>query len=351
MAVYNGTSGNDRLIGTDAPDSLYGGSGNDFLNGRGGVDFMRGGNGNDIYLIFSEGENVREVAGAGTDTVLAGISYILEDNFENLELLGEATDNINGFGNNLNNKLIGNAGSNVLDGRGGNDSLDGGAGSDVLIGGAGNDRYRINSEADVAFEATAGTAGGTDTVVATVSYRAALGIENVNLRGEGNISAIGNAGANRIEGNGAANRIEGGGGNDVLAGGGGADRLLGGSGADQLVGGMGADMLAGGTGNDAFRYAAKDQFGDMISDFRDGDVFQFSAKALGAGLSAGQLAADRFVIRANDNSAQDANDRFVYNQGDDTLWFDSNGNGAGGTVLVADLDSRASVEASDIFLF
>lgn len=351
MAVYNGTSGNDRLIGTAAPDSLYGGSGNDFLNGRGGVDFMRGGNGNDLYLIFSEGENVREVAGAGVDTVLAGISYTLEDNFENLKLLGESTDNINGFGNELNNRLTGNAGSNVLDGRDGNDFLDGGQGSDVLLGGAGNDRYIINSTADVAFEAKGGAAGGIDTVLATVSYRAAFAIENVVLRGTDGISAIGNGLANSITGNGAANVLNGGGGADTLSGGGGADRLIGGTGADRLLGGSGEDVVTGGAGADQFRYGARQQFGDTITDFREGDVFEFAVRAQGNGLTAGALSADRFVVRANDNSAQDANDRFIYNEGTDTLWFDGNGSAAGGTILVADLDARASVTASDIFLF
>lgn len=351
MAILNGTSGNDRLIGTAAADSIYGGSGNDFLNGRGGVDFMRGGNGNDLYLIFSEGENVREVAGAGVDTVLAGISYTLEDNFENLRLLGEATDNINGFGNELNNRLTGNAGSNVLDGRDGNDFLDGGQGSDVLLGGAGNDRYIINSAADVAFEAQGGPAGGLDTVVATVTYRAAFGIDNIILRGEANLAVFGNGLANRIDGNAGNNRLDGAGGEDMVNGGSGADRLFGGSGADRLAGGRGEDVMTGGNGADQFRYGARDHFGDTITDFRADDVFEFSARALGNGLTSGELAADRFVVRANDNSAQDANDRFIYNQADDTLWFDSNGSAAGGTILVADLDSRASVTASDIFLF
>lgn len=351
MAVINGTSGNDTLVGTAGVDSLFGGSGSDILNGRGGVDFMRGGGGNDRYFIFSEGEDVRETAGAGIDTVLTGINYTLEENFENLTLLGDATTNLNGFGNNADNTLLGDVGSNVLDGRGGNDSLDGGGGSDVLLGGTGNDRYLINSDADVAFEALTGARGGVDTVVATVSYRAALGIENVNLRGDANLSVVGNRAANILNGNVGDNRLEGGSGADTIAGGGGTDRLLGGNGADQLIGGRGQDVLSGGAGADAFRFAALDQTGDQITDFRSEDVFQISARGFGGGLVGGATLSDtRFVTRANDNLAQDADDRFIFNQATDTLWYDANGSGAGGPILVADLATNVNLTAEDIFL-
>jgi len=351
MAVINGTSGNDTLIGTAGVDSLFGGSGSDILNGRGGVDFMRGGGGNDRYFIFSEGEDVRETEGAGTDTVLAGISYTLEDNFENLTLLGTAQDNINGFGNALNNVMLGDAGSNVLDGRAGNDSLDGGGGTDVLIGGTGNDRYLINSEGDVAFEAVGGARGGVDTVVASVSYRAAFAIDNIKLTGTDNLTAIGNRSSNGIDGNAGNNRLEGGGGADVIRGGAGADRIFGGDGVDRLIGGQGQDVMTGGAGNDEFRYLARDQLGDIITDFRNDDVFQFSASGLGGRLQAGVLAEDQFVVRADDNNAQDQGDRFIFNQADNTLWFDANGSLADGKFLVADLDSRATVTASDILIF
>jgi Ca2+-binding RTX toxin-like protein len=350
MAVFNGTSGNDTLTGTAGVDSLFGGSGSDILNGRGGADFMRGGGGNDRYFVFSEGEDVRETAGAGTDTVLAGISYTLEENFENLTLLGTASTSLNGFGNAANNVMLGDAGSNVLDGRGGNDSLDGGGGSDVLIGGTGNDRYLINSEGDVAFEAQTGGQGGIDTVVAAVSYRAAVGIENIILRGDADLSIVGNRAANSISGNTGDNRLDGGSGADTISGGAGTDRLLGGTAADLLIGGRGADVMSGGDGADRFRYQALDQTGDQITDFRTEDGFEFTARAFGGGLVAGALNASRFVSRANDNVAQDADDRFIFNQASDTLWFDANGSGAGGPILVADLQTNVNLTAEDIFL-
>ncbi|MDF2416373.1 type I secretion C-terminal target domain-containing protein, partial [Acinetobacter beijerinckii] len=53
------------------------------------------------------------------------------ENVENLVLSGAG--DINGTGNNLNNKITGNSGNNILDGGAGNDSLTGGLGSDTAI--------------------------------------------------------------------------------------------------------------------------------------------------------------------------------------------------------------------------
>ncbi|MCP5085026.1 MAG: hypothetical protein GY948_25355 [Alphaproteobacteria bacterium] len=56
---------------------------------------------------------------------------------------GRGNDTITG--NQLANRLVGNAGNDVLNGAAGNDFLDGGAGSDSLIGGAGNDTLVYDS--------------------------------------------------------------------------------------------------------------------------------------------------------------------------------------------------------------
>ena len=93
--------------------------------------------------------------------------------------------------------------------------------------------------------------------------------------------------------------------------------------------------------------------GDQITDFGNilssDDRFQITAAAFGGGLVAGVLAANQFVTRA-DNLAQDADDRFIFNTTDQTLWFDSNGNAAGGLTMVADLQAGAVVTAADILL-
>lgn len=64
---------------------------------------------------------------------------------------------------------------------------------------------------------------------------------------------------------------------------------------------------------------------------------------------AGALNASLLVVRA-DNLAQTAAQRFIFNTTDKTLWFDGDGNGAQGPVLLADLQQSATLTAGDISL-
>ena len=83
----------------------------------------------------------------------------------------------------------------------------------------------------------------------------------------------------------------------------------------------------------------------MILAVKDG------AKGLqNGGLVIGALAADQFVAAAN-NLALDANDHFNFRTSDTTLWFDSNGNVAGGLIMIADLRAGVAVTAADILIF
>lgn len=148
-----------------------------------------------------------------------------------------------------------------------------------------------------------------------------------------------------IRGNSAAN---------ALFGWGGDDSLDGGHGVDVLRGGTGTDTLTGGAGNDVFRYQAVNELGDVITDFGNNvssnDSFQFILSGFAAaGLSAGVLAASQFQTRA-DNIAQDADDRFIFNTADHTLWYDVDGTGSAAAVMVADLQAGAVVTASDMIL-
>ena len=82
----------------------------------------------------------------------------------------------------------------------------------------------------------------------------------------------------------------------------------------------------------------------------DDDAFMVSASNFGGGLVAGQpLAAAQFQTRA-DNLAQDADDRFIFRTTDATLWFDRDGSGAAGAVLLADLQADATVTSADFVL-
>nr|WP_287668716.1 hypothetical protein [Accumulibacter sp.] len=109
---------------TAGANTLAGGDGNDALDGGAGADALAGGAGDDAYWVDDAGDKATEGAGAGTDTVYSGVSWILGDNVENL-VLGGWYVNIDGKGNALANRLTGNDWSNVLDGQGGADALAG----------------------------------------------------------------------------------------------------------------------------------------------------------------------------------------------------------------------------------
>jgi CSLREA domain-containing protein len=167
-----GGGGNDSLEGGAGSDELDGGGGRDTLDGGSGADIMRGGTGDDSYFVDDSGDRtIESEAGAagGVDTVISTVMRSLGANLENLRLSG--TLNINGFGNELDNEITGNAGANLLQGQDGADTifggdgadmLNGGAGADVLVGGKGNDTMVGGAGADTFRFASSGT--GTDTI-------------------------------------------------------------------------------------------------------------------------------------------------------------------------------------------
>lgn len=196
-------------------------AGDDTLTGSAGVDTMAGGDGNDTYYVNKDGDVVIENASEGIDQVFASAKHTLGANVENLTLTGSA--NINGYGNELNNVLIGNAGANNLESYGGADTLYGGGGIDTLQGGDGNDVYVVNDAGDLIVEKANGSLGGYDHVFAGVSYTLSAQVEEITLTGTANLTAVGNTGTNTLNGNV---------GHNVLNGGAGADRMKGGLGND-----------------------------------------------------------------------------------------------------------------------
>lgn len=230
----SGTNGNNVLIGTDGNDTVHAyagddyistGAGDDVIYGGLGSDIMVGGTGNDKYYVETSDDRVIEYENEGDDTIIASSSYELPDNVENLYLYADAGA-INGRGNDLNNKIVGNDYDNIIDGKGGTNKLYGGKGDDTYIINASNANDTIYEYSD----------GGVDTVKSSVTYRITNKyVENLILTGNDNIDGRGNNQANYIEGNSASNVLRGAGGNDTLYGGGGVDSLYGGADDDTYI--------------------------------------------------------------------------------------------------------------------
>ncbi len=152
-----GNSANNIIVGNDGDNVLSGGNGNDTLDGGAGNDALDGGAGNDTYIINDIGDTIVEAGNHGTDRVQATVSHTLEDNVENLTLVGTA--NTEGHGNALDNSIMGNIGDNVLSGGAGDDFINGGAGSDTISGGTGHDLLYGGAGADT-FEFSLADFGG-----------------------------------------------------------------------------------------------------------------------------------------------------------------------------------------------
>ena len=133
---------NNTLTGNAANNTLSGLAGDDILDGKAGADIMNGGQGNDTFYVDNIHDVIGEYANAGTDTVIASVTYSLAGiNAENLTLTGSA--NLDATGNSLVNVLVGNNGNNVLDGGYGNDTLTGGHGADTFVFGTGSGKDTI----------------------------------------------------------------------------------------------------------------------------------------------------------------------------------------------------------------
>lgn len=217
-----------------------------------------------------------------------------------------------------------------LEGGDGDDVLTGGvSGQTWMVGGAGNDTYNVRNERDIVIEAAN---GGTDTVVASISYTLGADVENLRMAaagltgtgnalnnvitgsmgtdilygmgghdqlkgGDGDDKLYGGDGNDRIWGDAGNDLLDGGDGNDSLYGGGGHDVLVGGGGDDWLEGGAGADVLTGGTGRDIFMFRPGDSgphAADIITDF---------SRAQGDKIDLNMIDA---------KSATTANDRFTF---------------------------------------
>jgi Ca2+-binding RTX toxin-like protein len=236
-----GGYGSDRLTGNAYDNSLDGGNGDDVLSGGMGNDTLRGAAGNDT-LNGGGGVDIASYAGA-TAAVTVDLNKTASQNTG-----GAGIDRLLNI-----ESLTGSSYADTLTGNGAGNVLNGGVGADKMSGGLGNDVYYVDNAADQVIEASA--AGGTDTVISTVSRALGNFQEFLTLSGTTAINGIGNSLDNKLTGNSAAN---------------------------VLTGGLGKDTLTGGAGNDIFDFNALSEMGttsaawDVITDFTRGDRIDLS---------------------------------------------------------------------------
>ena len=221
-----GNAQSNWLIGNAADNSLTGGLGDDTLNGGAGADILDGGEGDDTYIVNDLLDSVVEISSTSIDTVQTtlqtfDLSNAANINIENLVYVGAS--GFSGYGNDLDNVLVGGqgddlltgaAGGDLLNGYGGNDTLIGGEGFDLLQGGDGDDTYLIDLD-DVLFEEAE---SGEDLVEAAFDYILDENVEHLTLLGSA-VKGTGNTLDNQIIGNDASNLLDGLEGSDTLIGG------------------------------------------------------------------------------------------------------------------------------------
>ena len=360
--TLDGGAGSDTIFGRGGDDTLIGGDGNDTLDGADGDDILLGGAGDDILRAGSGANILDGGAGAdefisigGADTVKyasAAAGIVLDLAYGGRNTGDAAGDTFSGIftieGSALGDRISGAAiddvfrggdGNDVLNGRAGDDLLFGGTGDDVLVGGAGVDLLDGGDGIDRASFADATTDLRVDLLYANLSTGIATGDTFVSIEqlsgGQVNDDLRGDNGDNLLLG------LDG---NDLLVARDGDDFVYGNDGDDVLIGQAGADTLIGGAGNDKFRYNRLTDSGDTIRDFRDGDSFIFDDAGF-TSLSRGTLDAGQFVLGA---AALDADDYLIYDSG--ALYYDADGNGGGGQLLVATLSNAATLSADDFII-
>jgi Ca2+-binding RTX toxin-like protein len=417
--VLGGGAGDDNIVGREDRSFLYGHEGNDTLTGRAGndeldggegVDTMRGGKGNDLYTVDDARDLVVEARGAGGDTVLTSVSYVLAAGVE-VEVLATADAAgkapLSLTGNEFAQTIQGNAGDNILKGGGP------GGQADELVGLGGNDRYIVYNSGDLIFETS--TEGTADRVLAGVSYKLGDGVhvemltttsgsgtDAINLTGnEFKQEIIGNAGQNILHdgGRGAADIMKGLGGNDIYrvfnsddvivetATQGTADRVIaavdyklgngvhveilttngstgtsairfignefaqeiaGNAGSNSIDGGGGRDTLRGGGGKDFFVFSTTlgSANVDTIVDYSVAADTIQLADTVFAALPDGPLSAAAF--RANTTGlAADASDRIIYETDTGKLFYDADGAGGRAGIHFATLTGGLALTYQD----
>ncbi len=322
IARYTDAQGTVESVSSAATAAVAsnGNQGNDTLQAGNPTETLAGGAGDDLYIVLAGSNLVTELAGEGMDTIQSPYSRTLGAHLENLVLTGNGPRA--GTGNHLDNVITGNAGNNLLDG---------GVGSDTLAGGLGDDSYVVDNPGDVIQESTG---AGNDTVISSLPWTLGDHLENLVLTGTRHLHGSGNDLDNHLTGNGGGN---------VLNGGNGADVLDGGSGNDTLTGGAGSDTFAFTTPLHGSRNV------DTITDFTsEVDKIELSSAIFTQLDFLNEPTTDAFFQLGT--TAQDTNDRILYDQAVGSLYYDADGTGAIAAIRFAVLSSLPTLHYTDFIV-
>lgn len=198
-----------------------------------------------------------------------------------------------------------------------------------------------NGVYEVIVQVSDGAATDTQTLHVTVSN-----VVNEILTGTtGDDTLTGADGADLLYGLGGDDLLSGGRNNDRLYGALGDDRLSGGAGNDKLYGGAGLDTLTGSTGRDWFVFdvAPTAENADVIRDFSHSqrDKIVLSLADFDGFAATGGITADQFRAGAGVTTAQDAEDRIIYNTSNGALYYDADGAGGEAAVQFATIANYA----------
>lgn len=303
-----GTSGDDRLLGSECSDRIAGLGGDDVVDARGGNDIVVTGAGDD-HIVGGAGNDQID-AGAGNDIVFGGAGN---------DVIRGGAGNDSLYGGDGNDTIYGEAGDDVIDAGPGDDMVDAGPGNDVIDAGPGANIIDAGDGDDVV---KAGD--GDNTVLAGKGDdRVALGAGNdVVKAGAGHDHVKAGAGADRVFGDAGCDELYGEAGNDVLDGGADSDRVFGGEGNDWIVAtsDAAADCYDGGEGQDTLDLSATEK--GLTVDLTHGKaigieigrdtVIDFEAILGGSG-------DDCLIVgeKATTLTGGDGDDRFVFAVSDD----------------------------------
>jgi Ca2+-binding RTX toxin-like protein len=303
------------------PDDInyvWTGGGADVVHGSSGFDFVD-------YSAATRGLTIDFAEGTVVDK--DGKSYGTFD--RKIEAVGGSDFKDTITGNGKHNVIFGNGGKDDLSGKGGDDYFSAGRGNDSIGGGGGWDTLGFERDGDAtqgidlkydagsAFSGTLTDDYGDSDVFASIEH------------------ILGSYLADRMEGNDAANNLE---------GRGGVDTVIGGGGNDTVRGDAGDDVVTGGAGNDQFVLNVEDNGVDTFTDFVSGAD---SIRLVYADIPAGSLTAAQFLAQAGAEIAETAEQVLIYDTTTGNLFYDHDGVGGDGSVLLAMLAGHPTLTFAD----